>query len=89
MESNLHEASSSPGHSTPDLALRERCSIRFSGEPCLFLKQATESAFRRKDHLNLFPELSTATASRDLAESVESHVLVLNGTKRNATYRRL
>lgn len=55
----------------------------------LFLKQAPDRAFRRKDYLNLFPELSTATASRDLAEAVEAKVLVLSGTKRQATYRRL
>jgi Fic family protein len=55
----------------------------------LFLKQAPDRAFRRKDYLNLFPELSTATASRDLAEAVEAKVLVLSGKKRQATYRRL
>lgn len=53
----------------------------------LFLKQAPDRAFRRKDYLNLFPELSTATASRDLAEAVEGRILVLNGTKRQAHYR--
>lgn len=55
----------------------------------LFLKQAPDRAFRRKDYLNLFPELSTATASRDLAEAVEGSILALNGTKRQASYRRV
>jgi Fic family protein len=55
----------------------------------LFLKQAPDRAFRRKDYLNLFPELSTATASRDLAEAVEGRTLVLNGTKRQARYNAL
>ncbi|MGV3636540.1 MAG: Fic family protein [Flavobacteriales bacterium] len=55
----------------------------------LFLKQAPDRAFRRKDYLNLFPELSTATASRDLAEAVERSVLALHGTKRQAHYKRI
>ncbi len=55
----------------------------------LFLKQGPDRSFRRKDYLNMFPELSTATASRDLAEAVEGRILVLNGTKRQASYRRI
>lgn len=55
----------------------------------LFLKQGPDRSFRRKDYLNMFPELSTATASRDLAEAVESNLLVLSGTKRQAMYQRI
>lgn len=55
----------------------------------LFLKQTSDRPFRRKDYLNMFPELSTATASRDLAEAVERKALSLSGTKRQAQYRRL
>lgn len=54
----------------------------------LFLHQWPDRPFRRKDYLAMFPELSTATASRDLAEAVDRKVLVLNGTKRQANYRR-
>jgi len=54
----------------------------------IFLQQWPERPFRRKDFLNMFPELSTATASRDLAEAVVSGELVLSGTKRQAHYRR-
>lgn len=55
----------------------------------IFLKQASDRPFRRKDYLNMFPELSTATASRDLAEAVERNALTISGTKRQAQYRRL
>lgn len=54
----------------------------------IFLKQTSDRPFRRKDYLNMFPELSTATASRDLAEAVEKGALLLSGTKRQASYRR-
>lgn len=54
----------------------------------LFLQQAPDRPFRRKDYLNMFPELSSATASRDLAEAVERKEVLLSGTKRNAQYRR-
>lgn len=54
----------------------------------IFLKQTSDRPFRRKDYLNMFPELSTATASRDLAEAVGRSQLQLNGAKRSATYKR-
>lgn len=54
----------------------------------IFLKHASDRPFRRKDYLNMFPELSTATASRDLAEAVDSKRLQLSGTKRQAQYRK-
>ncbi len=54
----------------------------------LFLEQAADRPFRRKDYLNMFPELSTATASRDLAGAVEEGRINLNGTKRSAAYRK-
>lgn len=54
----------------------------------IFLKQSSDRPFRRKDYLNMFPELSTATASRDLAEAVEHNALSISGTKRQAQYRR-
>lgn len=53
----------------------------------IFLKQAPDRPFRRKDYLNMFPELSTATASRDLAEAVDAGRLRITGTKRQASYR--
>lgn len=54
----------------------------------IFLEQTPDRPFRRKDYLNMFPELSTATASRDLAEAVGAGVLLLSGTKRQASYKK-
>jgi Fic family protein len=54
----------------------------------LFLQQAPARSFRRKDYLHLFPEISTASASRDLAEAVSAGRVVLEGTGRTAVYRR-
>jgi Fic family protein len=54
----------------------------------LFLQQAPGRPFRRKDYLNLFPDLSTASASRDLAEAVEKGRIVREGMGRKAVYRK-
>jgi Fic family protein len=54
----------------------------------LFLQQAPARPFRRKDYLTLFPEISTASASRDLAEAVAAGRAVREGTGRTAIYRR-
>lgn len=55
----------------------------------IFIKQTSDRPFRRKDYLTMFPELSTATASRDLAEAVQRNTLTISGTKRQAHYRKL
>jgi Fic family protein len=45
------------------------------------------SSFSRKDYLSLFPEISTATASRDLALATESGFLVKTGDRVKSVYR--
>ena len=59
----------------------------------LFLQQpafrdAPDRPFRRKDYLAYFPELSTATATRDLRNAVETQRLVMSGAGRAAVYRK-
>jgi len=54
----------------------------------LFLRQAPPRAFSRKDYLNFYPELSTASASRDLARAVAEGLVQMAGTKRQARYER-
>ncbi len=44
-------------------------------------------SFRRKDYLSFYPELGTATASRDLQEAMEAGRLVREGTRRAAVYK--
>jgi Fic family protein len=59
----------------------------------LFLQQpafrdAPDRPFRRKDYLAYFPELSTATATRDLRDAAAGRRLVVNGKGRAVVYRR-
>jgi Fic family protein len=53
----------------------------------LFLEEKKPVRFTRKDYRGLFPELSTATASRDLAEAVTANRLERSGDGRTALYR--
>jgi Fic family protein len=59
----------------------------------LFLQQPAfrdtpDRPFRRKDYLAFYPELSTATATRDLRDAVDAKGLVMTGKGRAAVYRR-
>jgi Fic family protein len=49
-------------------------------------EQLKNRRFSRKDYIELFKTLSTATASRDLKLGVETRQLVRYGDKRNASY---
>lgn len=53
----------------------------------LALEYFNKESFTRKDYMILHKEISTATASRDLAQAVTSGVLKITGTKSKATYR--
>ncbi len=51
------------------------------------LNHFKSKSFTRKDYLNLFPELSTATASRDLTKAVKENQLKISGEKSKAEYK--
>jgi len=51
-----------------------------------FRDQIQDRPFSRKDYLNAFKGLSTATASRDLQKGVEDGILQKTGEKRLTTY---
>jgi Fic family protein len=53
----------------------------------LFLKEKEGAHFTRKEYRAMFPELSTATASRDLAEATTTRSLERTGIGRTAWYR--
>jgi hypothetical protein len=53
----------------------------------LFLQQWGDRLFRRKDYLIFFPELSTATATRDLMEATADGRIQKFGAVRTAAYR--
>ena len=42
--------------------------------------------FSRKDYINFFPDISTATASRDLKNGVEKKLIEKKGDKKTSTY---
>ncbi|PKB18039.1 Fic family protein [Flavobacterium sp. 5] len=44
--------------------------------------------FTRKDYLNYFKDLSSATASRDLKKAVENRIITKNGDKKTTTYKK-
>ncbi len=53
----------------------------------LFLLRTDIGSFRRKEYLANYPELSTATATRDLREAVSHGTLRMEGEGRAAVYR--
>jgi Fic family protein len=53
----------------------------------VYLNEKKPMHFSRQDYRRSFPELSTATASRDLAEAVAEGAIMLTGKGRTAWYR--
>ncbi len=73
----LHEFKNA--HKPNKITAKERIDFALSKLP--------KSGFSRKEYLLLFPEISTATASRDLASAVERKRVGLIGHKSQARYR--
>lgn len=53
----------------------------------IFIENHVEE-FTRKDYLNYFKDVSTATASRDLKKAVEMGIIFKNGDKTTTTYKK-
>lgn len=53
----------------------------------IFLENCT-SDFTRKDYMNYFKDISSATASRDLKNAVESRLISKLGDKKTTTYKK-
>ncbi len=53
----------------------------------LFQKKVDKKNFTRKDYLEQYKNISSATASRDLRSAVEAGLLIIKGDKRTARYR--
>ncbi|MCH4828742.1 cell filamentation protein Fic [Flavobacterium covae] len=47
-----------------------------------------DKEFTRKDYLNYFKDLSSATASRDLKKAFENKIITKNGDKKTTVYRK-
>ena len=52
-----------------------------------FIETFREEYFSRKDYMNTFKDISSATASRDLKFGFENKLLLKEGDKRNTKYR--
>jgi Fic family protein len=69
--------------------LAERDPVRDAHERVdAFLAHAPARSFRRKDYLIHYPELSTATATRDLRQATASGRLTMEGKGRAALYKK-
>lgn len=53
----------------------------------LFLEN-NENVFSRKDYMNYFKDISSATASRDLKNAVENGIISKKGDKKTTTYKK-
>jgi Fic family protein len=74
--------------SLEDLVNQQRDSFTDMGRLHYFLDQTGTGEFTRKDYLKMFPNLSTATATRDLRKGVEEAILSRQGTDRLARYQK-
>ena len=54
----------------------------------LYKKVRYELVITRKDYINYFKDVSTATASRDLKKAVEMGFITKQGDKKTTTYRK-
>ena len=52
-----------------------------------FIEIFSDQYFSRKDYMNIFKDISTATASRDLKYGVENNLITKKGDKRNTKYQ--
>jgi Fic family protein len=52
-----------------------------------FIESGATGSFTRKDYMNIFKDISTATASRDLRYGVEQGLLKKEGDKRKTSYQ--
>ena len=60
--------------------------LNASERVALYLQETRGRPFGRKDYMTFFPALSTASASRDLAQATTVGTLIRQGDKRNAMY---
>jgi Fic family protein len=70
-----------------ELLRRERPALSADRRLAIFLLGKGRDRFTRADYRRAFPELSTATASRDLAAGVAAGTILIAGTGRAAWYR--
>ena len=72
--------------SLEELLQSQNITISGSDRIALFKDYITDRSFTRKDYLRYFKELSTSTASRDLKDAVDNHLLRKEGEKSLTRY---
>lgn len=70
-----------------DLLLKQRQVLSAEDRIIQYRQENPDALFTRKDYMQKYREISTATASRDLKEAVERKLLIKKGDKRMTTYR--
>lgn len=76
-------------NSSLDELLRERVSPVTNEDRIQIFLSTPVKEFTRKDYLNHFKTISTATASRDLNKAVKEKLILKIGDKSNTTYKRI
>lgn len=75
-------------HSLTDLLTSSTKKLTKEDRISLFL-ETCNNIFTRKDYLNYFKDISSATASRDLKSAVDNNLIIKNGDKTTTTYRKI
>ena len=52
-----------------------------------YFLEITNSEFKRNDYMNIFKDISTATASRDLKKGIELNLITKSGDKNKTIYK--
>lgn len=73
-------------HSLADLLENSSKKLTETDRITLFLEN-NKNEFTRKDYLNYFKDISSATASRDLKHAVENNLINKDGDKKTTTYK--
>ena len=71
-----------------DDLLKERIGPVSSDDRIQIFLDGNSNEFSRKDYLNYFKNISTATASRDLNKAVKEELILKIGDKNNTKYKR-
>jgi Fic family protein len=98
---NALSKSDKAGHSTPfitfmlqvidqsldDLIKSQRVTLSGNDRMNIYKDKIGSQFFTRQNYMNSFPDISTATASRDLKDAVNKEILIKQGDKNKTVYQ--
>jgi Fic family protein len=73
--------------SLEDLLINQNVNLTSEDRMNIFKEKTGSDSFTRQDYMRQFKDISSATASRDLKESVDNGTLQKTGDKRTTQYR--